>query len=154
MPTLEHAISAAYDAQWQSPAPSLRRAGAVAVAAAAAANAALYAAGARLDLFPQSVLVPGANAPITLARVVAVTAVCVGVGVATLALIRRRVTRPYATFRVVALVALLLSFTQPSLVLRDAPLRMVLALNALHVAAAAIALLALRRTTGAGGGDG
>jgi hypothetical protein len=124
--------------------PSLARAGATAAITAAVANALLYVAGAPLDLFPQTVLVPGANAPITLARVFVATVVAVAVAAGTLAVLRRRARRPFATFQRVALVVLAVSFTQPPLVLGDAPFRMVLALDALHVVAVAITLWALR----------
>jgi hypothetical protein len=46
----------------------------------------------------------------------------------------------------VALAVLLLSYTQPSMVLHDAPLRMVVALNALHTVAAALTVWMLGRT--------
>jgi len=128
--------------------PSLWRAGLATAAMAAAANALLYTAGSQVALFPQDVLIPGVKAPITLTRVVIATVVGVLGAVATLAVLRRRVARPFAIFQVVAAVVLLVSFTQPSLVLRDAPLRMVLALNALHTMAAALTLLVLRRAGG------
>ncbi len=121
---------------------SLWSLGAAAVALAGLANALLYLAGSRFDLVPQTVLIPG-QGPVTVARVLLSTTVGVAAGVATYAAIRRRAARPMATFRLVALGVLLLSYTQPPLVLRDAPLRMVLTLDALHTVAAAVTLWVL-----------
>jgi hypothetical protein len=150
MSTLEHAIPrlATMAPATTSPATTspatLRAAGFRAVAFAVIANVVLFTSGARLGLFPQDVLVPGANMPIGLPNVVVDTILGVGAGVGTLAMLRRYATRPQRTFRRVAYLALLFSYTQPALVLQTAPPRMVLALNVLHTAAAAIALWTLR----------
>jgi hypothetical protein len=49
-------------------------------------------------------------------------------------------------FRVIALTVLLLSYAQPPMVLHDAPLRMVVALNALHTVVAVLTVWSLSRT--------
>jgi len=130
---------------------TLRRAALHAAAIASAANAAFYLATSQFGFFPQWVLIPGANAPITLTRVIVATALCVAAAVGVYGWMRRRFRDPARTFRWTALVILLLSFTQPPLVLQDAPLRMLLALDVLHVIAAAVVLKVLR--VGAGGTD-
>jgi hypothetical protein len=123
---------------------SLWAIGAAAVALADLANALLYLLGTPFDLVPQTVLIPD-QGPVTLARVLLSTTVGVAAGVATYGAIRRRAARPMPAFRRVALAVLLLSYTQPPLVLRGAPLRMVLTLDALHTVAAAITLWLVAR---------
>jgi hypothetical protein len=126
------------------PERSLWAVGAAAVLLADLANAMLYLAGTPLDLVPQTVLIPG-QGPVTLARVLLSTTVGVAAGVATYGAIRRRAARPLRAFRRVAVAVLLLSYTQPPLVLRDAPLRMLLTLDVLHTVAAAVTLWLLAR---------
>jgi hypothetical protein len=150
MTTFEHAIPRpAAVARTGAPA-TLGAAGARAVAFAVIANVVLFALGAPLGFFPQDVLVPGAGTPIAVPNVILDTVLGVGAGVGTLALLRRYAARPQQTFRRVAYVALVFSYTQPALVLQTAPVRMVFALNALHTAAAAIALWCLRGVGTAG----
>jgi hypothetical protein len=151
MSTFEHAIptlgtTARAEQAVHGPTPStrLRAAAARAIGFAVIANVALFALGAPLGLFPQDVLVPGANAPIGLPNVIVDTVLGVGGGAGVLALVRRHAARPQRTFRRIAIGTLLFSYTQPVLVLRGAPSRMLLALDVLHTVAAAIALWTLR----------
>lgn len=151
MSTFEHAIPTLGATAWaaqpvHAPTPSmtLRAAAARAIGFAVIANVALFALGAPLGLFPPDVLIPGADIPIGLPNIVVDTILGVGAGVGTLAMLRRYATRPQRTFRRVAYLALLFSYTQPALVLQTAPPRMVVALNVLHTVAAAIALWTLR----------
>ncbi len=123
----------------------LRTATAAAIVLADVANSAAYLAGASAGLFPQDVLIPGLGSPVTIARVLVSTTVGVGLGAVGFALLRRFSRRPYRTFRIVAVVLLLASYSQPGMVLH-APIRMVLALNVLHTIAAAVVLWAMRRS--------
>jgi hypothetical protein len=117
---------------------------ALAVALADGANSIAYLAGSAAGLFPRDVLIPGLESPVTIARVLVSTTIGTSLGALGFAVVRRFAKRPYPVFRLIALVVLLASYTQPTMVLH-APLRMVIALNVLHTIAAAVVLWAMRR---------
>lgn len=131
--------------------PTLFRAGLTAGALSAAVNGILFLAGRPFGLFPQDVLIRGVGAPITFVRVIIVSLLGVGAGVAVFGLLRRIAARPLKVFGWIALGVLLLSFTQPSMALGGVPVRMVVALNAMHVATAATLWIVLRRAFGGRG---
>ena len=111
-------------------------AGPLAAISAAVANAAVYFVASALGAMPQDFVVQGSG-PITLAPVVFSS--LIGAAGATLvstvvALLSRR---PIRTFRVVALVVLVLSFATP-LTIPGAPLSMILTLELMHVVAAVV----------------
>lgn len=123
---------------------TLRDAARTALVVATVANALLFVLGERAGLFPDWVLIPGVWKPVTLVRVLFDTLLGVGVGLGAFALLRLRYADPRRFFQKAALTLLVLSFTQPPLVLRTAPARMVIALCALHAVAALVLLGVLR----------
>jgi hypothetical protein len=133
------------------PRRTLRSAARAALVGGAAMNAALFALLDRAGLFPDWVLMPGTLQPLGVVRVVVSTVAGIGAGLGVFALLRRRVADPRRLFDRVALAVLVLSFTQPPMVLRDAPVRMWVALCVLHVAATIALLGALRDVEPAGG---
>jgi hypothetical protein len=105
--------------------------------AAAAANVVIYLIVSAAGAIPETVLVPGVNQPITVPPVILnsfVPAILAGV---LLALLNRFTRRPIRLFRIIAVVVLLLSFLNP-FTIPGAPMAMILALNFMHVVAAAI----------------
>jgi hypothetical protein len=106
---------------------------------AAVVNAIVYSGASGLGLIPQDVLVPGPGGeqPLTVALVVLGSVVGAVGGSGVFALIGTFAERPVRTFRIVAIVALAFSFASP-LTIPDAPLPMVLSLEAMHVAAWAV----------------
>jgi hypothetical protein len=123
---------------------SLRSAATTAIVVGTVANAFLFILGSRAGLFPDWVLIPGTWAPLGLFRVMFATVAGLGVGVAGFALLRRFLADPRRLFGRVAMTLLVLSFTQPPMVLHHAPVRMWVGLCLLHVVAALALLGALR----------
>ena len=119
---------------------------------AAVVNAIIYLVASGLGLIPQSVLipVPGGEEPLTVALVL-IGSVVGAIGAAMVfALVGALAKRPVRMFRIVAAVALVLSFASP-LTIPGAPLSMVLTLEVMHVAAWAVIvglLTTLARRTG------
>lgn len=106
-------------------------------AGAAAINLVVYFIVSAAGAIPQTVLIPGMNMPVTAVPVVLnsfVPAILAGV---LLALLNRFTRRPVRIFRIVAAVLLVLSFANP-LTIPGAPLAMVLALDFMHIVAAAV----------------
>jgi hypothetical protein len=117
-----------------------------ALASANAANALAYLAGSSVGLFPADARIRSLDAPITLVRVFVATTVGVTLAFAAFAVIRRFSAWPYRVFRAIAIAVLLASFTQPPLALVNAPVRMIIALNVLHIIAAVTVLRTIRRS--------
>ncbi len=110
-----------------------------AVAGAIVLNGVLYYVFLALDMIPQEVIVPNAGAPITLAPVVVSSAVTAAGGVLLYALMRRFLTGARRIFTGLALLLLLVSFAMP-LGIPAAPVKMLVALNVMHIAVAAVVL--------------
>jgi hypothetical protein len=103
----------------------------------AVVNAVIFFIASAAGAIPSTVLVPGMNLPVTVVPVILqsfVPAILAGV---LLALLNRFTRRPVRIFRIIAAVLLVISFANP-LTIPDAPLSMVLALNFMHIVAAAI----------------
>lgn len=111
-------------------------AGLLAVLVAAAANAVVYLVAAAAGAMPQDVVVNG-QGPITLPMVVATSVFGAVAGTAVYALVGRFARRPVRVFRVVAAVALVLSFAGP-FTIPGAPAAMVTTLLLMHAVAAAV----------------
>ena len=110
--------------------------GPLAALAAAVANAAVYFVAYGLGAMPQDFVIEGSG-PITLAPVV-VSSVIGAVGaVVVFAIVALLARHPIRTFRIVATVALVLSFATP-FTIPGAPLSMILALEFMHVVAAVV----------------
>ena len=109
----------------------------LAAAAAALANAAVYGLAEAAGALPDRVLVgtPSGPGPLGLSAVLFSSAMAAVGAAVVFALVGRFARRPIRTFRLVAAVALVLSFATP-LTLPGAPLAMVLALELMHVVAA------------------
>ena len=108
----------------------------LAAVAAAAANALVYLVSAAAGAMPQDVVVNG-RGPITLPVVAALSAQGAVAGAVVYGLIDRFARRPVRVFRVVAAVALVLSLAGP-FTIAGAPIPMILALELMHVVAAAV----------------
>lgn len=124
---------------------SIVRSGALAALVAAVINGVIYLIGEAAGLFPDSVQLPNGGGSLTLLPVI--FASVVGAILATVAffVVSRISRRPRVVFRIVAAVALVLSFASP-LGIADAPLKMVLTLELMHIvtAAAAVWMLTVR----------
>jgi len=105
--------------------------------AAIVANVVVYFIASAAGAIPQSVLIPGMNQPITVVLVILNSFVPAILAAVLLALLNRFTRRPVRIFRIIAAVLLVLSFANP-LTLPGAPLAMILALDLMHIVAAAI----------------
>jgi hypothetical protein len=114
----------------------LALAGLLAGAVAAAANAIVYLVAAAAGAMSQDIVVNG-QGPITLSMVATMSAFGAVSGTVVYALIGRFARRPVRVFRVVAAVALALSFAGP-FTIPGAPAAMVATLLLMHVVAAAV----------------
>ena len=101
------------------------------------ANVLIYFIASAAGAIPQSVLIPGMNQPITVVLVILNSFVPAILAAVLLALLNRFTRRPVRIFRIIAAVLLVLSFANP-LTLPGAPLAMILALDLMHIVAAAI----------------
>jgi hypothetical protein len=111
-------------------------AGFLAALVAAAANAVVYLVAAAAGAMPQDIVVNG-QGPITLPVVATMSAFGAVAGTGVYALVGRFARRPVRVFRVVAAVALVLSFAGP-FTIPGAPAAMVATLLLMHVVAAAV----------------
>ncbi len=109
-------------------------AGALALVLAAATNAVVYLVASSLGAMPQDVDANG-QGPITLSMVVAMSAAGAVAGTLVYAVVGRFVRRPVRAFRLVAVIALVLSLAGP-FTIPGAPAAMVAALLVMHVVAA------------------
>ncbi len=109
-------------------------AGALALVLAAAANAVVYLVASSLGAMPQNVDANG-QGPITLPMVVATSAVGAVAGTLVYAVVGRLARRPVHVFRLVSVLALVLSLVGP-LTIPGAPAAMVGALLLMHTIAA------------------
>ncbi len=126
-------------------------AGALALVLAAAANAVVYLVASSLGAMPQNVDANG-QGPITLSVVAAMSAVGAVAGTLVYALVGRFARRPVRAFRVVSVLALVLSFAGP-LTIPGAPAGMVVALLVMHIIAAVIVVGLLTTLAAKADGD-
>jgi len=111
-------------------------AGVLALVLAAAANALVYLVASSLGAMPQGVDANG-QGPITLPMVVAISAAGAVAGTLVYAVVGRVARRPVRTFRLVAVIALVLSLAGP-FTIPGAPAAMVAALLMMHIVAAGV----------------
>lgn len=116
--------------------------GAIVIAASAAANAVVFFVESALGIMTPSVIVPATNAPITVGTVIGSTAGQVLAGVIVFALLARFTQRPISLFRIIGIVALLLSFAMPFSI-STAPLSFKLGLIVMHIVAGVITIVLL-----------
>ena len=108
----------------------------LAAVAAAVGNAVVYFVASALGAMPQDFVVQGSG-PITLAPVVLSSLIGAAGAAVIFAVVVLLLRRPIWTFRIVAVVALVLSFVTP-LTIPGAPLSLILTLELMHVVAAVI----------------
>jgi hypothetical protein len=108
----------------------------LAAVAAAVGNAVVYFVASALGAMPQDFVVQGSG-PITLAPVVLSSLIGAAGAAVIFAVVVLLSRRPIWTFRIVAVVALVLSFVTP-LTISGAPLSLILTLELMHVVAAVI----------------
>jgi Family of unknown function (DUF6069) len=104
---------------------------------AVVANALIYLIASAAGAIPETVLIPGMNQPITMVLVILSSFFPAILAAVLLALLNRFTRRPVRLFRIIAAVLLLISFVNP-LTIPGAPLTMILALDLMHIVAAAI----------------
>lgn len=116
-------------------------AGIIAAVVAAVANVIVHGVARALDTIPQDVLVdsPTGEEPITLAPVIIFTAVPILIAAVLFAILRRTMRQPVRMLWIIGLVALVLSFVTP-LTVPDAPARMIITLELMHIVAALVGL--------------
>lgn len=119
----------------------LVRVGLLAALVAAVVNAVVYLVAMAAGAMPQDVVVNG-QGPITLPMVATMSVLGAVGGTVAYALVDRFARRPARVFRVVAAVALVVSFVGP-LTIAGAPAAMVATLLLMHVVAAAVVVGAL-----------
>ena len=108
----------------------------LAAVAAAVGNAVVYFVASALGAMPQDFVVQGSG-PITLGPVVLSSLIGAAGAAVIFAVVVLLSRRPIWTFRIVAVVALVLSFVTP-LTIPGAPLSLILTLELMHVVAAVI----------------
>ena len=108
----------------------------LAAVAAAVGNAVVYFVASALGAMPQDFVVQGSG-PITLAPVVLSSLIGAAGAAVIFAVVVLLSRRPIWTFRIVAVVALVLSFVTP-LTIPGAPLSLILTLELMHVVTAVI----------------
>jgi hypothetical protein len=104
---------------------------------AVVANVLVYFIASAAGAIPGDVLIPGMNQPVTVIPVILNSFVPAILAAVLLALLNRFTRRPVRIFRIIAAVMLLISFANP-FTIPGAPLTMILALNLMHIVAAAI----------------
>ena len=111
---------------------------------AALVNAILFVIAKAAGVFPSSVIIPNANAPMTLQPVIFASMISVILGGFVFSLIGWFTQNSARLFRIVGLVVLGLSFTTPFSI-PNAPAKMVLVLELMHIITAIAALWLLPR---------
>jgi hypothetical protein len=101
------------------------------------ANVLVYFIVSAAGAIPSTVLIPGMNLPVTVIPVILNSFVPAILAAVLLALLNRFTRRPVRSFRIIAAVLLLISFANP-FTIPGAPLTMILALNFMHIVAAAV----------------
>jgi hypothetical protein len=112
-------------------------AGLVAAVAAAAANVIVFFIASALGAMPQTYLVPAAGQPIGIMQVVSSTVIGAVGATIVFAIIARFARQPIRLFRIVSVVALILSFGT-FLGLSGAPVSLVMTLALMHIVAAVV----------------
>lgn len=109
----------------------------IAAVAAAGANGLLFLIGSAFGLFPETIVIPASGQPVSIIPVLFMSVVAAVGGGLVYALLSRFAKQPKRIFRILALLILILSFGAPT-VFPNAPVSYYIALNVLHVVAAAI----------------
>lgn len=113
--------------------------GALVIVLSAVANVVVYFIASALNIITPAIIVPAVNQPIGVGAVIGSTVAQVFAGVLVFALLARFTKRPISLFRIVAIIALVLSFALP-LTIAGVPTSFKLALEAMHVVAGVITI--------------
>lgn len=111
---------------------------------AAVINTIIYFIGKAAGAFPESIIIPNANAPLKLPPVILASLIGVLVGGIVFAVIARFSKKPISVFQIVAAVVLILSLATPFQI-PNAPLGMVLLLELMHLIAGSLAIWLMPR---------
>ena len=114
---------------------SLIRAGFIGLIAAVLGNVILFFVGKAAGALPEDVIIPNANAPLTVGPVIFGTILPAIVATLLFGLLARFTKRPVPIFMVIAIILLVLSFYTPFSI-PNAPTGMVVILELMHVVAA------------------
>lgn len=116
-------------------------------AIAAGINSVLFLIGSSIGLMDASVLVPGMNTPIMVTQVIMSSFIPSLIAGLVLAGMNYFLNKPFKVFRIVALVLLILSFSNPFMAIPGIPLGMGLWLNLMHVVVAGTVVYCFGRFT-------
>lgn len=125
---------------------SLWRAGLIAAIISSVGNGIVYGIGRAADTIPQSVMVdtPTGEDPITFAPVIMFSILPVIIATLLYAVLLRSTQRPARMFWIIGTVVLVASFISP-LTIPDAPAKMIVTLNLMHVVTALAAMGTITR---------
>ncbi len=116
-------------------------------ALAAIVNVLIFTFAHSFGLIPDSVIIPGANAPLTIPPVAIaslIPSIIAGIG---FAIMKKYFKKAFIIFFALSIVLLLLSFLSP-MTIPNAPREMIISLNTMHVVVVAFILLSIRKAIG------
>jgi len=116
-------------------------------AIAAVINSILFFIGSSTGLIDSSILIPGANAPLTVVPVIASSIIPSIVAGLVLAGLNYFLSKPWRVFTIIAGVLLVVTFANPFIGIPGIPLGMGIWLNVMHVVVAASVLYCFNRFT-------
>lgn len=116
-------------------------------ALAAIVNVVIFTIAHSMGLIPDTVLLPGANAPLSVAPVAfasIIPSIVAGIG---FAIMKKFFKKAFFVFVALSIVLLLLSFFSP-MTIPNAPREMIISLNSMHVVVVGFILLSIRKAIG------
>jgi hypothetical protein len=116
-------------------------------AIAAVINTVLFFIGSSTGLIDSSILIPGANAPLTVVPVIASSIIPSIIAGLVLAGLNYFLSKPWRVFTIIAAVLLVVTFANPFMGIPGIPLGMGIWLNVMHVVVAGSVLYCCNRFT-------
>ena len=116
-------------------------------AIAAGINSVLFLIGSAIGLIDAAVLVPGMNTPITIGPVIMSSFIPSLIAGLVLGVMNYFLNKPFKVFRIVALVLLILSFSNPFMAIPGIPLGMGIWLDVMHIVVAGTVVYCFGRFT-------
>jgi hypothetical protein len=116
-------------------------------AIAAVINSVLFFIGSSSGLIDSSILIPGANAPLTVVPVIASSIIPSIIAGLVLAGLNYFLSKPWRVFTIIAAVLLVVTFANPFMGIPGIPLGMGIWLNVMHVVVAGSVLYCFNRFT-------
>jgi hypothetical protein len=116
-------------------------------AIAAVINTVLFFIGSSTGLIDSSILIPGANAPLTVVPVIASSIIPSIIAGLVLAGLNYFLSKPWRVFTIIAAVLLVVTFANPFMGIPGIPLGMGIWLNVMHVVVAGSVLYCFNRFT-------